>query len=69
MSNLLTRREVESRFGISKTTVYRLMQCGAFPKPVRIGVRAVRWDESEIAEWVKSRPRSDDGIRRGGEAA
>ena len=58
MSNLLTRREVESRFGISKTTGYRLLQGGEFPKPIRIGVRAVRWDEAEIAAWVKSRPRS-----------
>ena len=59
MTNLLTRREVESRFGISKTTVYRLIQAGQFPEPIRIGERAVRWREVEIAEWLKGRPRSN----------
>lgn len=30
---------------------------GAFPRPFRIGVRSVRWLESEIAEWQRTRPR------------
>lgn len=65
MSNLLTRRQVEARFGIAKTTIYRLMRSGAFPEPVRIGARAVRWPEHEITSWLASRPRSHgDGIRR-----
>ena len=69
MSNLLTRREVESRFGISKTTIYRLMRSGEFPEPVRVGVRAVRWPEAEIAEWLKGRPRSQgDRADRAGKA-
>ena len=55
---LLTRREVESRCRISKTTVYRLAQIGAFPAPVKVGIKAVRWRESEIAEWLASRERS-----------
>ena len=58
MSNLLTRREVESRFGISKTTIYRKVADGSFPPPIQIGARAVRWDEAEIAEWLRGRPRS-----------
>ena len=52
---LLTRREVESRCRLSKTSIYRLAQLGEFPEPVRVGVRAVRWRESEIAEWLASR--------------
>ena len=55
---LLTRREVESRCRISKTTIYRLAQIGAFPAPVKVGIKAVRWRASEIAEWLASRERA-----------
>ena len=59
MSNrLLTRHEVESRCGISRTTVYRLMRLGQFPEPIRVGQRAVRWPESEIEKWLAERPRA-----------
>jgi predicted DNA-binding transcriptional regulator AlpA len=30
-----------------------------FPRPVRIGPRAVCWREDEVLAWVESRPRSD----------
>ena len=59
MSNLfLTRREVESVVGLSKTSVYRLMRLGKFPAPIRVGQRAVRWNADEIAAWLSDRPRS-----------
>ncbi len=65
MSNLLTRKQVSARCQLARTTVYRLMRSGEFPEPVRVGVRAVRWREAEIDEWLASRPRSSgDGIRR-----
>ena len=58
MKNLLTRRDVEARLGITKSTVYRLMRCGAFPEPIQVGPRAVRWVESELEAWLASRPRA-----------
>ncbi len=65
MSNLLTRREVESRLGLTKSTIYRLMRSGLFPEPIRVGPRAVRWPEVEIEQWLASRPRSHgDGINQ-----
>lgn len=63
--SMLTRQQVEARCGIGRTTIYRLMRAGEFPEPVRIGPRAVRWIEAEIAAWLASRPRSHgDGINR-----
>lgn len=41
--------------GLSKTSVYNLMQDGRFPKNIKIGSRTSRWVESEILEWVESR--------------
>ena len=65
MNNLLTRREVSARCGIARTTIYRLMRAGLFPEPVRVGIRAVRWNEHELASWLASRPRAHgDGIHR-----
>ena len=48
---LLRRREVETITGLSRSTIYRLMQESDFPRPVRIGPGAVRWKVSDIKAW------------------
>ena len=55
---LLTRPEVETRCGITRSTIYRMMRAGQFPEPVKVGPSAVRWPESEIEEWLNTRPRA-----------
>ena len=57
---LLRREEVETRCGITRSSLYRLMREGLFPRPVKVGKRAVRWLESEISGWLQSRPHSPD---------
>lgn len=41
--------------GKSRTAIYRDMQIGTFPAPVRVGARAVAWDSIEIAKWQQER--------------
>ena len=53
---LMRRREVEKITGISRSSIYRLMQEGEFPRPVRVGSAAVRWRQSDITVWLESRP-------------
>ena len=53
---LLRRRQVEEITGMSRSSIYRLMQDGQFPRPVKVGCAAVRWRESNIAGWLESRP-------------
>ena len=53
---LLRRRQVEEITGMGRSSIYRLMQEGEFPRPVRIGPAAVRWKASDIAAWMESRP-------------
>ena len=53
---LMRRREVERVTGMSRASIYRLMRSGRFPLPVRVGATAVRWKESDIADWIESRP-------------
>jgi prophage regulatory protein len=53
--SLLRRRQVEERTGLSCAHLYRQMKDGFFPKPVRIGVRAVAWPEDQIDSWIEQR--------------
>lgn len=41
--------------GKSRTAIYRDIQAGLFPAPVRIGARSVAWNETEIADWQKGK--------------
>jgi len=50
---LITRRDVEALIGLKRAFIYRAMSAGQFPKPVKIGPKAVRWVEAEIREWVQ----------------
>ena len=53
---LLRRRQVEEITGLSRSSIYRLMQDGEFPRPVKVGPAAVRWRSSDIKVWLESRP-------------
>lgn len=52
----IRRQEVESLTGLSRSTLYRLMDAGEFPRPIKLTRKAVAWPESAIAEWLASRP-------------
>lgn len=56
---IMRRKEVEERVGLSRSAIYAAMDRGAFPRPIRIGVRAVGWPSSKIDAWIESRPQSD----------
>lgn len=51
--------EVETRITLSRSTIYRKMRKKSFPEPLRIGVRAVRWRESEVEAWLAALPRAE----------
>ena len=57
MDRLLRLKSVIDLTGLSRSRVYELIAVGAFPAPVKIGVRAVAWRASEIAAYRKTRPR------------
>ena len=56
---ILRRPDVEKRCGLSRSTIYQLMTEGGFPRPVRLGKRAVGWRESDIAGWLVELSTSD----------
>ena len=54
--SILRRKTVESRTGLSRSTLYKLIQEGKFPKPVSLGARSVGWNSLHIDRWVEERP-------------
>lgn len=53
---ILRRREVERLTGLSRSTIYRLMEAGSFPRQHKLSVGAVGWMQAEISNWIESRP-------------
>ena len=53
---LLKLSEVMHLTGLSKSTIYRRIAEGSFPKPVQISAHGVRWRESDIHKWIMDRP-------------
>ncbi|MDU9410021.1 AlpA family transcriptional regulator [Pseudomonas sp. zfem001] len=41
--------------GLARSTIYKFVGTGDFPKPVPLVGRSVGWLESEIQEWIKGR--------------
>jgi len=52
---LLRRSAVEELTGLPKSTLYRRVAEGSFPRPIRLGRRAVAWPQSAIVEWIEAR--------------
>ena len=51
-ARLLRLRDVQERVGLGRSTIYRWMDDGTFPRPHSIGSYCVRWLESDIDEWI-----------------
>jgi len=47
--------QVEEYTCLSKSTIYRLIDKGEFPKQVYLGARSVVWVKSHIDEWCSSK--------------
>ncbi len=55
--NLLRLPQVERAVGYKRSTLYRLIQRGEFPRPISLSEsgRASAWIESEINDWIQKR--------------
>ena len=50
---ILRIRTVLKRTGLSRSTLYRKIQQGTFPRQIRISERCVGWRESAINAWLR----------------
>ena len=60
---ILRRKQVESRCGLARSTLYRKIADNKFPKPVTLGDdgRAVGWIEAEVDSWIRGCVARRDG--------
>ena len=71
-SRLIRLPEVLSRTGYGRTSIYRKMEDGSFPKSVKLGgppldssvfdSRAIAWIEDEVDQWIQSRIEERDTV-------
>ena len=47
--------EVRTITGLSRSQIYRLIQTGHFPAPVKLGESASGWIEAEVTHWCAQR--------------
>ena len=52
--HIINRHEVERMTSLRKTTIYRLMKEGKFPKPLRLSTMRVAWRLKDIEAWIES---------------
>lgn len=52
-TRLIRLSEVMNKTGFCKAWIYRLISQNRFPQPVKIGIRAIAFIESEIDEWIQ----------------
>jgi prophage regulatory protein len=53
-SNGLYLFTVLQRTGLSRSTLYRKMQNGTFPRQIAISTRCAGWRESAVYAWMKN---------------
>ncbi len=60
---LIKLKEVMHMTGLARSTIYKFIATGVFPKPVNLSPRAVAWVDTEIEEWVLGKIEEGDAKR------
>lgn len=47
--------QVRQVTGFGRSHIYQMVRDGKFPKPHKIGIRAVGWDSVEVDRWIAER--------------
>ena len=48
-------KELRKIIPLSRTSIYRKVKDGVFPKPIKLGTLAIGWLESDINEWIENK--------------
>lgn len=52
---LIRLTQVMECTGLARSTVYKFIAQGDFPKPVKLGVRVAAWVEAEVLAWMEDK--------------
>jgi prophage regulatory protein len=53
--NFLKLPAVITRTALSRSEVYRRLNAGEFPRPIKLGMRSIAWQSSKIDEWIENK--------------
>ncbi|WP_224798112.1 helix-turn-helix transcriptional regulator [Idiomarina abyssalis] len=59
MDKIVKQPELIKALGVSRGTLFNMRRDGTIPAPRKISSRCVGWLQSEIDEWLKSRPSAE----------
>jgi prophage regulatory protein len=54
-NSILRLPEVKCRVGLSRSSIYLAISQGTFPRPVKLGIRAVGWLQTDVDAWIRSK--------------
>lgn len=60
---LIKLKEVMNLTSLARSTIYKYMGEGHFPKTVPLGDRSVAWVEDEVTDWILERISNRDNIQ------
>ena len=52
---IIRLKEVIDSTGLARSTIYKYIKEGTFPKPVPLGDHCVGWVDSEVHDWILAR--------------
>lgn len=55
MNKILRIWDVMELTGLSRSSLYQMIQIGDFPRPIELGKRCVGWVASEVEDWIQER--------------
>jgi len=53
---ILRHPDVQKITGLSRATLELMLRDGEFPRPVKIGKRAIGWRQSDLEAWIENLP-------------
>ena len=57
---IIRLKQVIDSTGLARSTIYKYIAEGSFPKPVSLGDRCVGWVDSEVRDWILARVEERD---------
>ena len=54
---VLNKKQVVEKIGLSPSTIWRRIRAGDFPESLMLTPGKVGWYETDIDQWLESRPR------------
>lgn len=57
---IIRLKDVIDTTGLARSTIYKYIAEGTFPRPVSLGDRCVGWVEREVQDWILARVEERD---------